>query len=558
MGTKRAQSAKRPRGRPPKNPPKACYSEEDELEVVHVVERQSRSKRSKAVPSRFKDAVVDGEEMDVDTEEEVVQKPPAGKAVARDGGRGCRAAKAVSPPQSGVSSVVSNVENEAVAEKAVRDLLGAEDRVKKAPAKKKQNAAAEVAMDIDSDSGDSTQEEPETMVIFKVPQKNGCLDTVEIPSSISYDSFKFKIAEGMDISVKKLNIGYTLSTWPQKEMPFSLSKVSHLVGLFETVEKERVRLEKAAKKGNNAKDLFVKIKDLNEQKGGKGKGGTAKKGKSKAVEENVEGDTNSGSDVEKSEPPKKLSAAWAIEMEAALKCDKEGKDVCKYGKCWKEVIAETGEVKHHSINPRDSSFWLLNLSMEKWDSVLTPPDSIAKRIKAEEAQAEADAAAAALKTPKDSVSQTGPSSTGSTVSSQSFPNLPFQMPAIHFHAGALMNGTGTYMASPSKSVFKKPPSSDHDRAGSGYRLDAVPVKSFTAIREFLATVDQEEAEGGDNPNFSQFADQFIEKGYRRIHLLYDETPKTLQVDLGIPVTTGDAKQLLMYVKRACEAIARAN
>ncbi|KLO04145.1 hypothetical protein SCHPADRAFT_947930, partial [Schizopora paradoxa] len=466
------------------------------------------------------------------------------------GGRGCRAAKAVSPPQSGVSSVVSNVENEVLAEKAVKDLLGAEDRVKKAPAKKKQNVATEVAMDIDSDSGGSAQEEPETMVVFKVPQKNGCLDTVEIPSNISYDSFKFKIAEGMDISVKKLNIGYTLSTWPQKEMPFSLSKVSHLVGLFETVEKERLRLEKATKKGNNAKDLFVKIKDLNETKATKGKGNSAKKAKGKPVEEK-EDVSNSDSDAEKQEPPKKLSAAWAIEMETELKCDREGKAMCKYGKCWKETDPITGEVKHYSINPRDSSFWLLNLTMGHWDNVKVPPDSIAKRIKAQAAEEEE----AASKTPKESVSQTGPSSTSSTVSSQAFPNLPFQMPAIHFHAGTLMNGTGTYMASPTKSAHRKPTPMDTDKPA--FRLDAVPIKLFTPIREFLATVDQEEADGGENPNFSQFADQFIEKGYRRIHLLYDETPKTLQTEIGIPVTTGDAKQLLMYVKRACEAIARA-
>ncbi len=81
----------------------------------------------------------------------------------------------------------------------------------------------------------------------------------------------------MDVSVKKLNIGYTLSTWAMKEMPCSLSKISHLVGLFKTVEKERVRLEKAAKKGNNTKDLFVKIKDLNDAKGGKGKPNQGKK-----------------------------------------------------------------------------------------------------------------------------------------------------------------------------------------------------------------------------------------------------------------------------------------
>lgn len=190
--------------------------------------------------------------------------------------------------------------------------------------------------------------------------------------------------------------------------------------------------------------------------------------------------------------------------------------------------------------------------MEKWKSVTTPPDVIANRIRAEVEKKRAEAAS---QTPQNTAQQSGPqaSSTSSSISSQSFPNLPFQMPAIHFHTGALMNGTGTYMASPSKPALKKPAAAAVD---SPCRLDAVPAKSFTPIREFLTSIDQEEAEGGDNPNFSQFADKFIEKGYRRIHLLYDETPKSLQTDLELEITTGDAKQLLLYVKRACESIAR--
>ncbi len=56
-------------------------------------------------------------------------------------------------------------------------------------------------------------------------------------------------------------------------------------------------------------------------------------------------------------------------------------------------------------------------------------------------------------------------------------------------------------------------------------------------------------------NYSRFADILIEKGYRRIHLLFDETPKSLQNDLGLPISMGDAKQLLMHVKSACRKIA---
>ncbi len=46
----------------------------------------------------------------------------------------------------------------------------------------------------------------------------------------------------------------------------------------------------------------------------------------------------------------------------------------------------------------------------------------------------------------------------------------------------------------------------------------------------------------------------MDKGYRRIHLLFDETPKSLQTDLELPITIGDAKQLLMHVKRACQMV----
>ncbi len=147
----------------------------------------------------------------------------------------------------------------------------------------------EFVMDVDSESEDSAaDEEPgrkfspflrqlwitdlsEDTIVFKVPQKNGCTETIEIPSTTSFESFKFRLAEIMDISVNKLNVGYTLSTWALKELPAALSKVSHLVGLLETLAKEKDRLEKAKKKGNNVRDLFVKIKDLNDAKGGRAK-----------------------------------------------------------------------------------------------------------------------------------------------------------------------------------------------------------------------------------------------------------------------------------------------
>ncbi len=73
--------------------------------------------------------------------------------------------------------------------------------------------------------------------------------------------------------MNRLNVAYMLSTWPQKESPAALSKVSHLVGLWEILAKEKDRLENARRKGNNAKDLFVKIKDLNDTKGGTRRGG---------------------------------------------------------------------------------------------------------------------------------------------------------------------------------------------------------------------------------------------------------------------------------------------
>lgn len=107
--------------------------------------------------------------------------------------------------------------------------------------------------------------------VFKVPQKNGAVDSIGIAANTSFERFKFKIAEGMDVSVNRLNIGYTLSTWPAKEPPSLLSKATHLAGLFEALGKESLRLTKVAKKGNNTKELFVKIKDLSDPKGGKGK-----------------------------------------------------------------------------------------------------------------------------------------------------------------------------------------------------------------------------------------------------------------------------------------------
>ncbi len=189
--------------------------------------------------------------------------------------------------------------------------------------------------------------------------------------------------------------------------------------------------------------------------------------------------------------------------------------------------------------------------MEKWLSVKTPPDVVANRLRSEAAKKNTPGPL-----PVDSEPTIQPSSAGSTTSSQLFPTLPFQMPAIHFHTGtgSLVNGTGGYMASPSKTApaIKKPATSEI----TSDILYAIPAKRFPAIREFLATVDQEEADGEDSPNYSQYADRLIEKGFRRIHLLFDETPKSLRTELELPITIGDAKQLLLLVKRACQKVAQ--
>ncbi len=69
--------------------------------------------------------------------------------------------------------------------------------------------------------------------------------SIEVRTDTSFETFKYLLAQNMDISVNRLNIGYTLSTWAAKEPTVVLSKVSHLVGLFEAVSKEMVRLDKA-------------------------------------------------------------------------------------------------------------------------------------------------------------------------------------------------------------------------------------------------------------------------------------------------------------------------
>lgn len=121
------------------------------------------------------------------------------------------------------------------------------------------------------------------------------------------------------------------------------------------------------------------------------------------------------------------------------------------------------------------------------------------------------------------------------------------MPAIHFHTNSLMSGTGGFMASPSKAMVPKRPSPNELTSST---LDSIPAKHFPTIRDFLRTVDEEDADGDDCPNYSQYADKLIQMGYRRIHLLFDETPKSLLTDLELPISMGDAKQLLLHVKRA--------
>ncbi len=123
-------------------------------------------------------------------------------------------------------------------------------------------------------------------VTFKVPV-DGCMDDVIVQNNITFEDFQFKIASGMDMSVRKLNIGYTLSTWPQSRTAELLNKALHLVKIFGAIDEENQRLSAAKKKGNNPqKKLYVNIKDLNDMKPVKGKKGTksTKGGNSKVRE----------------------------------------------------------------------------------------------------------------------------------------------------------------------------------------------------------------------------------------------------------------------------------
>ncbi len=142
-------------------------------------------------------------------------------------------------------------------------------------------------MEVDEETGKSSlpsfyaYDLPEAKVtmVFKVPTDDGCVTNVEINSNITYENFRYRIAESMEVPVGQMNVAYTLSTWGAKEDPSVLKSVAHLVGLWDDVKKERERLEKARRKGNNAKELYVKIKDLNASNGAKPSGG----GKNKKV-----------------------------------------------------------------------------------------------------------------------------------------------------------------------------------------------------------------------------------------------------------------------------------
>lgn len=91
--------------------------------------------------------------------------------------------------------------------------------------------------------------------------------------------------------------------------------------------------------------------------------GTQNKKGNKTEEANGEEVNISGNESADAEAPKKHSAAWAVELDNELMCDREGKSRCDFGKCWKvdDPESKTGGKIHYPINPRDSSFWLLSL-----------------------------------------------------------------------------------------------------------------------------------------------------------------------------------------------------
>lgn len=121
----------------------------------------------------------------------------------------------------------------------------------------------------------SATDSPAVELIYQI-SLGDCTDTVTISSDQGFTSFKYQIAEAMDLPSSTLSIAYKYSTETKSELPHALSTAMHYMKM---VEKAKEIIKEQAKGRGKKKQLVIKITNLAaaKEKGDSKKSKAAKK-----------------------------------------------------------------------------------------------------------------------------------------------------------------------------------------------------------------------------------------------------------------------------------------
>ncbi|KAJ7727274.1 hypothetical protein B0H14DRAFT_3518882 [Mycena olivaceomarginata] len=171
-----------------------------------------------------------------------------------------------------------------------------------------------------------------------------------------------RLADGMDVGVKKLRIAYRFNFWAKTDKPRLLNASKHVKELFDAAHTEMEERNEAKHKNSKSKRkpaLQVIISDL------RPKQELAKVGKGKGKGKKVTRVSSDSEDEGDAGPKKKSGPSFVRELEAKHKCDQHN------GFC---SVAQNGE--HISLSGHQISLWALLMAEGVHDSITTPPQAL--------------------------------------------------------------------------------------------------------------------------------------------------------------------------------------
>ena len=97
---------------------------------------------------------------------------------------------------------------------------------------------------------------PDVEITFDYPTEGGMVDSITLPSSISWVQFQEELCTAMTLQIKDLKLGYKFSTHPQREVPRVLNTPTTFIKMKDTAVSQIHEQEKLIKKGKKLKEGF--------------------------------------------------------------------------------------------------------------------------------------------------------------------------------------------------------------------------------------------------------------------------------------------------------------